>query len=178
MLLDLDKQPLPDGSNITLKHGTLAYLRVKNNSPRTLNVAVLDLEPTWAISQIPLRGMDAAFDQLAPQETVDTKLSFQLPEGKEYDRAMEVLKLFATVGPADFRWLILPSLDKESWDNELEGHHEATRGIQSTFGKLLEAGGEDPNVPPFLKRGFVYNPDPNAEWVTKQIVITIYNIAE
>jgi hypothetical protein len=178
VLLDEKKQPLPDQSNITLKQDTLVFLRVKNNSSRTLNVAVLDLEPTWEISQIPLRGMDAAFDQLAPDETVDTKLRCQLPEGKEYDRAMEVLKLFATFGPADFRWLILPSLDKESLDNELEGHHEATRGIQSTFGKLLEAGGEDPNVPPSLKRGLVYNPGPNAEWVTKQIVITIYNIAE
>ena len=178
VLLDQNKQPLPDQSNITLKQGTTVFLRVKNNFSYRLNVAVLDLEPTWEISQIPLRGMDATFDQLAPDETVDTKLRFQLPEGKEYDRAMEVLKLFATVGPADFRWLILPSLDKESLDNELEGHHEATRGIQSTFGKLLAAGGEDPNVPPSLKRGFVYNPDPNAEWVTKQIVITIYNIAE
>ncbi|MEG4631175.1 SAV_2336 N-terminal domain-related protein [Microcoleus sp. AR_TQ3_B6] len=177
VLLDEKKQPLPDQSNITLKQDTLVFLRVQNNSSRTLNVAVLDLEPTWAISQIPLGGMDAAFNQLTPYETVDTKLRCQLPEGKEYDRAMEVLKLFATIEPADFGWLILPSLDKDSLDNELEGHHEATRGIQSTFSKLLEAGGEVPNVPPSLKRSSlkrsaVYTPDPNAEWVTKQIVIT------
>jgi hypothetical protein len=160
-------------------------MRVKNNSPQPLNVAVLDLEPTWEISQIPLRGIDATSYQLAPEETVDTQLRFQVPESKGYERAKVMLKLFATIGPADFRWLILPSLDKESLDKEssdkeIEGHHEATRGIQSTFGKLLEAGGEDLNVSTSLSlnRGVVYEPDPNAEWVTKQILITIDNVAE
>ena len=116
---------------------------------------------------------------------METKLRFQVPEIKGYERAMKVLKLFATMGPADFRWLILPSLDKESsdkesLDKEIEGHHDATRGIQSTFGKLLEAGGEDLNVSTSLSlnRGVVYEPDPNAEWVTKQILITIDNVAE
>ena len=185
VLLDQNKKPLPDQSNITLKQGTTVFLLVKNNSPRALNVAVLDLQPTWEISQIPLRGIDATFYELAPQETVETKLRFQVPELKGYERAMKVLKLFATIGPADFRWLILPSLDKESLDKEssdkkIEGHHEATRGIQSTFGKLLEAGGEDINVSTSLSlnRGVVYEPDANAEWVTKQILITIDNVAE
>jgi hypothetical protein len=184
VLLDEKKQPLPDQSNITLKQGTLVFLRVKNNSSRELNVAVLDLEPTWEISQIPLRGIEATFYQLAFQETVDTKLRFQVPESKGYERAMKVLKLFATIGPADFRWLILPSLDKEfldkeSSDKEIEGYHEATRGIQSTFGKLVEAGGADLNVSSLKYRGFrSLRYAPKAEWVIKQIVITIYNTAE
>lgn len=168
MLLDQKKEPLPDQSNITLKQGTSVYLRVKNNFPQALNVAVLDLEPTWAISQIPLQGIDAPFYELVSQETVDIRLRFQVPEGKGYERAKEILKLFATRGPANFRWLRLPSLDQE-----IKRHHEASRGIQSAFGKLLEAVGEDPNVSPSLTRAFVYEPDPKAEWVTKQIQITI-----
>ncbi|MEG4805387.1 caspase family protein [Microcoleus sp. ARI1-B5] len=172
VLLDEKKQPLPDQSNIVLKQGTLAYLRVKNNfknnSRQALNVGVLDLEPTWAISQIPLQGIDGPFYELAPEETLDTRLRFKLPESKEDEQASEILKLFATRGPANFRWLRLPSLDKK-----IERHHEATRGSQSAFGKLLEAIGEDPNISPSLNRAAVYEPDPKAEWVTKQIQITI-----
>jgi Caspase domain len=61
VLLDQNKQPFPNQSNITLKHGTLVYLRVKNNSSQPLNIAVLDLEPTWEISQMPLQGIDAPY---------------------------------------------------------------------------------------------------------------------
>jgi hypothetical protein len=174
VLLDEKRQPLPDQSNIVLKQGTLAYLRVKNNfhqTPKmlnTLNVGVLDLEPTWAISQIPLQRIDEPFYELASQETRDIRLRFKVPESKGDERAKEILKLFATRGPADFRCLRLPSLDKK-----IEVHKAATRGIQSAFGKLLEAIGEDPNVSPSLNRTAVPEPDPSAEWVTKQIQITI-----
>ena len=168
VLLDQNKQPLPDQSNTTLKQGALVNLRVKNTFSQALNVAVLDLQPSWEISQIPLQGIDAPFYELASQETVDIPLRFQVPKSKEYERAKEMLKLFATRGPANFRWLRLPSLDQE-----IKKHHEETRGIQSAFGKLLEAVGEDPNVSPSLNRCAVYSPDPKAEWVTKQIQITI-----
>jgi hypothetical protein len=168
VLLDQNKQPLPNQSNITLKQGTTVFLRVKNNSRQPLNVAVLDFEPTWEISQIPLQGIDAPFFELVSQEIADTRLRFQVPEGKGYEQAKEMVKLFATRGPADFRWLRLPSLDKK-----IEAHKAATRGMQNAFGKLLEAVGEDPNVSPSLNRAAVYEPDPKAEWVTKQIQITI-----
>jgi hypothetical protein len=143
------------------------FLRVKNKSRQALNVAVLDLEPTWEISQIPLQGRIDSFYPLAPEETLDTKLR-QAPRSKGYEQAKEILKLFATIGPADFRWLRLPSLDRE-----IKKHHEATRGIKSAFGKLLEAIGEDPNISPSLTRAFVYEPDPNGKWVTKQIQVTV-----
>ena len=45
------------------------YLRIHNTSKDSLNVAVLDIEPTWAISQIPLKGLEAPFYQLAQGET-------------------------------------------------------------------------------------------------------------
>ena len=168
VLLDENKQSLPNQSSITLKQGTSVYLRVKNTFPQALNVAVLDIEPTWEISQIPLRGIDAPFYQLGSQETVDTKLRFKVPEGEGYEQAKEMLKLFATRGAADFRWLKLPSLDQQ-----IKGHSEATRSMGSAFGKLLEAVGGDPNDPPSLTRAAVYEADPNAEWVTKQVQIVV-----
>ncbi|MEB3357709.1 MAG: caspase family protein [Synechococcales bacterium] len=168
VLLDQNKQPFPNQSNITLQQGSKVYLHLKNVSPQALNVAVLDLEPTWEISQIPLRGIDAPFYQLVPQETVETPLRFKVPEGEGYRQAKEMLKLFATRGPADFRWLKLPSLDQE-----IKRSFEATRGLRSAFGKLLEAVGEEPGMAPSLTRAAIYEPDPNAEWVTQQIQITI-----
>lgn len=168
-LLDQNKQPLPDQNNITLQQGALVHLRIKNISGQPLNVAVLDLEPTWEISQIPIQGLDAPFFQLVPDQTIDIRLRFKVGDGKGYTQAKEMLKLFATRGPADFRWLRLPSLDQELERKASRG----TRSISNSFGKLLEAVGEDTDVSPQLTRAVIYEPDPNAEWVTKQIQITV-----
>lgn len=168
-LLDENDQPFPNQSLVNLKQGTLVKLRIKNTFAQPLNVAVLDLEPTWEISQIPLQGMDAPFYELAPQETIDTRLRLTAPEGKGYQQVKEMLKLFASCGAADFRWLKLPALDRQF---ELRASR-GTRGVSSAFGKLLEAIGEDADVAPQITRAAVYEPDPNAEWVTKQIQIAI-----
>ena len=168
-LLDHNKQPFCDSTNLTLEQGETVYLRVKNTFAQALNVAVLDLEPTWEVSQIPIRGIDAPFYQLENGEEVDIRLRFKLPETKSYEQAKEMLKLFATRGPADFRWLKLPSLDREIEKKATRG----TRSIGSLFDKLLEAVGEDADASPSLTRAAVYDPDPNAEWVTKQIQITV-----
>jgi hypothetical protein len=168
-LLNQNKQPLPNPNNITLQQGELVYLRLKNTSVQPLNVAVLDLEPTWEVSQIPIQGLDAPFFQLVPNQSIDIRLRFTVPEGKGYTQAKEMLKLFATRGPADFRWLKLPSLDQEIERKASRG----TRSISNSFGKLLEAVGEDTDAAPQLTRAAVYEPDPSAEWVTKQIQMTV-----
>lgn len=168
-LLNPNKQPLPDPNNITLQQGELVYLRLKNTSVQPLNVAVLDLEPTWEVSQIPIQGLDAPFFQLVPNQSIDIRLRFMVPEGQGYTQAKEMLKLFATRGPADFRWLKLPSLDQEIERKASRG----TRSISNSFGKLLEAVGGDVDAVPQLTRAAVYEPDPSAEWVTKQIQMTV-----
>lgn len=92
-----------------------------------------------------------------------------MPDGKGYTQAKDILKLFATRGPADFRWLKLPSLDQEIERRASRG----TRSRSNSFGKLLEAVGEDVDVSPQLTRAAIYEPDPSAEWVTKQIQIVV-----
>lgn len=172
VLLDQKKQPLPDSNNIVVKHGEFVYLRVKNTFSQPLNVAVLNLESTWEISQIPIQGLDAPFFQLVSNQVEDIRLRFKIPEGKGYKKVEEMLKLFATRGDADFRWLKLPALDQE-FEKKAS---KASKGIyrsSSPFGKLLEAIGEDADVSPQLTRAAVYEPDPNAEWLTKQIQFTI-----
>ena len=72
-LLNRAKQPLAETNPLVAKPGEKMYLRIRNTSKESLNVAVLDIEPTWAISQIPLKGLEAPFYQLAQgDETLDT----------------------------------------------------------------------------------------------------------
>ena len=167
-LLDLEKQPITQTGEIALKNGENVYLRLHNRSERqTLNIAVLDLEPTWEISQLPLKGIDAAFYELAPNETLDTRLSFQVPDKASYQQAKETLKVFATRGFADFRWLRLPPLDQQIQPRS------AQRGLSNPFAKLLETIGGDPAQAPKTTRAIMLAPDPNAEWVTKQLQLVV-----
>ena len=183
-LCDQDKKPFPNSSNLTLNKGKVVYLRVKNTFSQPLNIAVLDLEPTWAISQMPIEGIQAPFYQLDSQkELFIGRFRLGLPEGEEYQQATETLKLFATRGLADFRWLTLTALDQEfekkgSLDGELERKAEelTTRGGAhsiSPLNNLLATIGADVDNPPTITRAMMYEPDPNAEWVTKEIKITV-----
>lgn len=133
------------------------------------------MEPTWEISQVPVQGNIASFLPLDPGQETFTKLRLQLPAN--YQQTKEVLKVFATKGVANFQWLILPSLDEQP----------ATRGMSLNDGlqtrsmgqsvnplnNLLTAIGGDVDNPPMLTRAMVYESDPEAEWVTKEIVITV-----
>ena len=183
-LCDHNKKPFPNSSNLTLKKGEVVYLRVKNTFSQPLNIAVLDLEPTWAISQMPIEGIQAAFHQLDSQkELFIGRFRLELPEKEEYQQAIETLKLFATRGLADFRWLTLTALDEEfekkgSLDGELERKAEelTTRGEThsiSPLNNLLAIIGADVDNPPTVTRAMMYEPEPNAEWVTKEIKITV-----
>jgi hypothetical protein len=177
-LLDAETQkPLPDPNNISLKSGDRVYVRLKNVSSQPLNVAILDFEATWEISQIPIQGDKAAFFSLQPQEETLTRLRFEVPDGEYYQQSAETLKLFATRGIANFQWLILPSLDPQDKDKEsfrsLRGSLEEVRrsvGIPNPLTKLLSTIGAD--NPPSLTRAS-YDPDPEAEWLTQSILLTV-----
>ena len=174
-LCDKTKKPFPDPQNISLKPGEFAYLRVKNNYSETLNVAVLDLEPTWVISQVPVQGNIASFLPLDAGQETFTKLRLQLPAN--YQQTKEVLKIFATKGVANFQWLLLPSLDEQPATRGMALNEALqTRSIGQSvnpLNNLLTAIGSDVDHPPTLTRAMVYESDPEAEWVTKEIVITV-----
>ena len=171
-LCDLNKQPLPNGGKNSIQsHNERVHLRVKNISHQPLNIAVLDLAPDWAISQFPVLGQEGQFFQLVNgQEIFIGKIRLVIPDGKGYEQgASETFKLFATRGPADFRFLKLPPIDQSI---AKKGTGEATRGLASPLAKLLEAVGGDPDTAPSMTRA-VLEPDPSAEFVTKQIQFTI-----
>jgi Caspase domain len=174
-LCDANKQPFPNPQNVSLKPGEISYLKIKNTYSQILNVAVLDLEPTWAISQVPIQGELAAFVSLDPGQETFTKLRLQLPEN--YQQAKETLKIFATKGLANFQWLTLPTLDEQPQPRGSAPNEELrTRSVDlpiNPLNHLLTAIGGDVNHPPTITRAMVYESDPAAEWVTKDIVITV-----
>jgi len=174
-LCDKTKKPFPDPQNVSLKPGEVAYLRVKNTYTRTLNIAVLDLEPTWEISQVPVQGNIASFLPLDTGQETFTKLRLQLPAN--YQQTKEVLKIFATKGVANFQWLILPSLDEQPATRGMilnDGLQTRSMGQSvNPLNNLLTAIGGDVDNPPTLTRAMVYESDPEAEWITKEIVITV-----
>ena len=181
-LCDKNKQPFPDPQNVSLKPKELCYLRVKNTYSRPLNIAVLDLEPTWAISQIPIQGDNSSFFPLQPNQEAFTPLRLQ-PPANGYKQAKEKVKLLATKGLANFQWLTLDSLDNElqtrgNLNLQLENQAEElrTRGEVQTINplnNLFSAIGSDLDNPPDRTRAMVYQADPDAEWATQQIQITV-----
>lgn len=186
-LLDQNKQPFSNPNNIILESGTVC-LRIKNNYSHSLNIAILDLEPTWGITQIDIQGNDALFYELASGETlVLDNLEFDAPSGDGYEQAKETLKIFAVRGLANFKWLTLPPLDEEqqsigNLNVELENKIKElnTRGITrgeeltvNPLNSLLATIGAEIDEPPKITRAFRNKPNSNAEWVTKQIQVTV-----
>jgi len=158
-------------SNITVRSGEQATLRIKNLSPSPLNIVVLDLESTWEISQLPLQRMVQKFYPFNPGQEIRTKLRLALPDNANYDKGLEVIKVFAMFSPADFRWLELPSLDKEIPTAASRGlkypKGEATNALEELFAAI----GTDPDRPPIERAQVIF--DPSEEWATKEIQITV-----
>ncbi|MBR8839187.1 MAG: caspase family protein [Stigonema ocellatum SAG 48.90 = DSM 106950] len=161
-------KPFPDTQNPTLKSGGYVFLRIKNASSQTLNVVVLDLEPTWAISLVPLLRIQETFQEFQPGRELIVPLQLHLPITPGYEKAKEIIKVFATVGAADFRWLELPSLDQE-----IASKSAVANRIDNPLGKLLAAIGTDVDAKPPETRVVVPVLDPNQEWTTKQLTVNI-----
>ncbi len=174
-LCDKNKQPFGDPQNVSLKPKEVCYLKIKNTYDQTLNVAVLDIEPTWEISQVPIQGDVSSFIPLDSGQEAYTKLRLALPA--DYKQAKETLKIFATKGVANFQWLILPSLDEQPTSRGNNPNEELkTRSANqpiNPLNNLLAAIGHDIDNPPEKTRAFVYEPEPEADWATQEINITV-----
>jgi hypothetical protein len=103
-------QPFKDpGNTPSIDIGEWTFLRVKNESDRILNVTILDMQPDWGISQIYPSG-SAYFEPLDPGQEITMPLRVDLPP--QYVEGTDLIKVFGTLGSADFRWLELPPLDQ------------------------------------------------------------------
>jgi hypothetical protein len=177
-LLDVNRKPFADPSNIVIKQGQSMVLRIKNTSSQPLNIAVLDLDSTWAIYKFSIKRNEDIFYSLDSKEEIYDTVDTELPDGEAYKQAKETLKLFATRGIAQFDWLTLPALDEDlgqkgNLDEELENvANQKGLGI-NPLNQLLGTIGADLDNPPHEGRRVRSKPNPNAEWVTKQVTFTL-----
>jgi hypothetical protein len=161
-------QSFTDPTNLVVKAGESTFLRIKNISPHVLNVTVLNLQANWAVSRLKIRNQESSFYPLNPNDVILEALNFELPDTERYNQARETLKVFATIGKNDFRWLELPSLDEE-----IAPKAQLFDRDNSPLGRLLAAVGADVGEPPFRSRPAVPIFDPSQEWTTKEIQIAI-----
>jgi hypothetical protein len=175
-LLDQNQQPFDDVHDIKLKPG-MVYLRIKNTDNQPLNIAILDLEATWAITALPIQNKDTIFYQLAIGQSLLEPMNLLIPEGEEYENKKETIKLFAVKGIANFKWLELPSLDedlgKRGGKLDEEMHQVITaRGLTeeiSPLNRLISQIGADINEPLQSTRALRPPATPNADWIVKTI---------
>ena len=114
-LVKADGTAFDNPQNPTVKDGEIVILRLKNNGDQPLKVAVLDIEPTWAVSQVAIKKQLSSFYNLegGTDKPTEIKLKMGVPDDPAYKQTTEILKVFAVQnGLADFRWLTLPPLDK------------------------------------------------------------------
>ena len=158
----IEPEPFAEpGATATVKPAEWFFVRIRNTSPGPLNVAMLDLAPDWSITQIfppapaPLREIDAG-----KQEII--RLQGSLPDG--YREGTDLIKVFATLGPADFRFLELPPLDEPITTRS------ATRGApQSQLDQLLaEFGAEQPRTRNVDAHSF-----PSEQWTSDEVEVHI-----
>jgi Caspase domain len=147
-------KPFADASKPTVKLGDCVFLSIQNNSFQAFNVAVLDLASDWSIQQIaPGKAEKFITIEAGKKETIAISAT---SEGED------IVKILATVGPIDYRWLELPSLDE---DIQPKGLFRSGNPLEV----LLEA--IDKDQPPTRKLSVARSP--SREWTTKQVSLTI-----
>ena len=147
-------KPFTDPGNPTVKVGEHIFLSIHNTSTQDLNVAVLDLASDWSVEQIhPGKGEKFVTIEAGRKELVPIPAT---------SMGEDNVKVFATVGSANFRWLELPSLDEEL----------KPKGINRS-GNPLDAllAAIDEEKPPTRKLSVAASP--SREWTTKQINLTV-----
>ena len=186
-ILKEDGTAFDDSENLVTQDGEVICLRLTNQGNQSLKVAVLDIEPTWAVSQLPIGGSESPFFDLDEGAKEEIKLRMAIPDDEAYQQTKETLKVFAVqTGLADFRWLTLPPLDQPlaprgvQLQNELEAAIEiaTTRSMGEPEGinplnNLMKMIGADLDQAPHVTRAITILADPKQDWVTKQVQIVV-----
>lgn len=148
-------EPFSDISKPTVKVGEFIFLLIQNPSSQALNVTAIVLSVDWSIEQIYPKNKAEKFITIeAGRKDV---VPFEAVEAGE-----DTLKVFATVGQANFGWLELPPLDREIRPKAIASYGDPLE-------VLLEAIDEEQ---PTKKKVSVAT-SPSREWTTKQISVTV-----
>jgi Caspase domain len=156
------------GNATTLKSGEQVVARIYNNSQQPLNITALDLQPDWGISQIIPDENTGDFETLEPGKHRDFPFQTGLPEG--YKEGKDTVKIFATVKPTQFRWLLLPSLDQPITRSAVLRGKGPKNSLEELLANLSEDTSSTKGLKPLDK-----TKSANVEWMTTQLEIIINN---
>ncbi|HEX9962741.1 MAG TPA: caspase family protein, partial [Pyrinomonadaceae bacterium] len=96
-----------------LSVGEEVCLRVTNLSGKPVNIAIMDLQPDWGISQAfpsPDGGQEYELLEAGADKSLLLPMQAWLPE--DYQEGVDTLKIFATIEGTSFHWLEMPALDQ------------------------------------------------------------------
>jgi Caspase domain len=147
-------KPFADPGQPTVKTGEYIFLSIQNNSLQALNIAALDLASDWSIEKIfPGQSADFVTIEAGKKEVI------ALPATSPGE---DTVKVFASVGPANFRWLELSALDKQQTTRSFRSPQNALEALLSAIDE------EKPKT-----RKLSVAASPSKEWTTKQIQLTV-----
>jgi hypothetical protein len=147
---DPTKRPRPDqlleletkGNVKVVKKGQKLALRIQNkllkvpNIPEqnVIKITVLDLQPDWSIQQVYPNPDDSDYIPLDPESEDIIAFQGNLPPG--YSVGKDILKVFGTFEPTNFKWLELSSLDQPPNKGSTR-LRATTRGPSNQLEKLM-----------------------------------------
>jgi hypothetical protein len=155
------------GDSPTVQTDQWIFLRIRNNASSSLNVSALDLQPDRGVSQVYPAYQD--FVQFEPGQERTIPLKAGLPSA--YKEGRDVLKVFGTVGAANFGRLALPPLDQPP-TRDARKSSSATRGVPNPLEALLDAVSGD-RPPLSHTRNMTPASYPSADWTTWQVEILV-----
>jgi hypothetical protein len=132
------------------------YLKVRNESKQTLNITILILDADFSISTFYLDGVAA--EVMQPEQEKNSKKSLKLELPQNYEEALNVMKVFATVNTTNFEFLELPALDQA---RKGFGTQQPTNSLE----KLLAAVVDENNP----TRKVTMAVDASEEWTTEKV---------
>lgn len=157
------------GNTPVVPTGQWAFLRIRNDANQPLNVTVLDLQPDWGISQVFPAGAGDWFVQLEPGREQLLSLRASLPA--HYVEGLDMLKVFATVGAANFGRLELSAIDQPATRGAAK-KTSATQGQPNLLEDLMDAI-SGPQPPTGASRTFTTAAYPSAGWTSSLIEVHV-----
>jgi hypothetical protein len=154
-------EPVPfDSDTPVVKADDWVFFKVKNLSDNLLRVVVLDLQPDWGISQVHPEPPSTFVELEAGCEEV-VPLRAGLPD--DYEVGRDILKVFASLNSANFRWLELPSLD--CGDRSPKNNTRQPSGLDLLLDAISD---EKPRMRNLSPAAF-----PSRGWTTTQIELKV-----
>ena len=168
-------KPFPPGVLPEVAEGEWVFVHVRNTSGQALNVSALDLQPDWGVTLVHPWTGDLSFETVEAGGERTISLHCFLPQW--VDAGTDLIKVFGSVGPADYRALTLAAIDPTAGWGATKGG--ATRsaaekaagrggGAATELDRLFDALTADRPT-----KNTAPKPTPSAEWTTAGVTFRV-----